>query len=370
MGCYPVIAHIRTVGGEEGLREMPHIAVAGISGRVGDSLRRFRPGRAKMTGLVHNTAPVTEGLTRIVEGFDITDESKVKEMIRELARNEVRTIINSAGLVDIDGVEGERYTEDPTALSAYQKNTRGAEILAEACAEVSAEGTEILLLHLSTEAVFGDNPHGKKYIEEDEPNIPEDDTGVVNYTDTVIAPTLYGLTNALGEQKVLEKYCEGSVIIRMHGVQGPQGGFFARTASDLQNGEPFTRVDNMYVAHLADATVVEAILAIEAAMHDPARRTRGIYHLSASNALTPYEITLQFADIFKKPRSLITPISLEELIESSRKSDKPMAPRPHYTILDVSKFARDFYRLPTAEKEIDSYIELYGHLFGILPALS
>jgi dTDP-4-dehydrorhamnose reductase len=156
----------------------------------------------------------------------------------------------------------------------------------------------------------------------------------------------------------------------MHGVQGPQGGFFARTASDLQNGEPFTRVDNMYVAHLADATVVEAILAIEAAMHDPARRTRGIYHLSASNALTPYEITLQFADIFKKPRSLITPISLEELIESSRKSDKPMAPRPHYTILDVSKFARDFYRLPTAEKEIDSYIDLYGHLFGILPALS
>jgi hypothetical protein len=80
MGCYPVIAHIRTVGGEEGLREMPHIAVAGISGRVGDSLRRFRPGRAKMTGLVHNTAPVTEGLTRIVEGFDITDESKVKDI--------------------------------------------------------------------------------------------------------------------------------------------------------------------------------------------------------------------------------------------------------------------------------------------------
>jgi dTDP-4-dehydrorhamnose reductase len=344
---------------------MPHIAVAGISGRVGDSLRRFRPKRAKITGLVHNTAPVTEGLTRVVKYFDITDEGKVKEIVRELARNEVRTIINSAGVVDIDGVEGERYAEDPIALSAYQKNTRGAEILAEACAEVSAEGTEILLLHLSTESVFGDNLHGKKYTEEDKTNIPKDNNGVVNYTDTVIAPTWYGLTKALGEQKVWEKYREGSVVVRMHGVQGPQGGFFARTASDLQNGAPFTRVDDMYVAHLTSATVAEAILAIEEAMHDPGRRTRAIYHLSASNAITPYSITLRFADLFKKSRNLITPISLKELIESSKKSDKPMAPRPHYTILDVSKFARDFYRLPTAEKEIDNYIDLYGNLFGI-----
>ena len=344
---------------------MSHIAVAGISGRVGDSLRRFHPRRAKITGLVHNIAPATEGLTRIIKDFDITDEGKVKKIVRELARNEVRTIINSAGVIDIDGVEGERYAEDPTALSAYQKNTRGAEILAEACAEVSAEGTEILLLHLSTESVFGDHPYGKKYTEEDEPNIPKDNTGVVNYTDTAIAPTWYGLTKALGEQKVWEKYCEGSVVVRMHGVQGPQEGFFARTVSELQNGAPFTRVGDMYVAHLTSATVADAILAIEEAMHDSGTRTRGIYHLSARNAITPYDITLRFADLFKKPRSLITPISLKELIESSRNSDKPMAPRPHYTILDVSKFERDFYRLPTAEKEIDNYIELYGNLFGI-----
>jgi dTDP-4-dehydrorhamnose reductase len=336
---------------------MPHVAVAGISGRVGDSLRRFHPRRAEITGLVHNTAPITEGLTRVVADFDITDEGKVKEIVRELAKNEIRTIINSAGVIEIDGVEGERYAEDPTVLSAYQKNTRGAEILAEACAEVSAEGTEILLLHLSTESVFGDHPHGKKYTEEDQPNIPKDDTGVVNYTDTVMAPTWYGLTKALGEQKVWKKYGKGSVVVRMHGVQGLQGGFFARTAAELQNGAPFTRVKDMYVAHLTSNTVAEAILAIEEAMHDPGRRTRGIYHLSARNAITPYDITLRFADLFKKPRNLIIPISLEELIESSRNSVKPMVQRPHYTILDVSKFERDFYRLPTAEKEIDNYIQ-------------
>ena len=347
---------------------MLHIAVTGISGKVGDGLRRFRPRRATFTGLVHKTAPGTEGLTEVVEDFDITDESRVKEIVRRLAKNKVRTIINGAGEVDLDGVEGERYAEDPTALSAYKTNTRGAEILAEACAEVAAEGAEILFLHLSSESVFGDNVHGKKYTEEDELKIPKDHTGAVNYTDTVIMPTLYGLTKSLGEQKVLEKYREGSVVVRMHGVQGPLGGFFARTASELQMGEPFTRVDDMYVAHLTDATVAEAILTIEEAMHDPERRTRGIYHLCARSALTPYDISLRFADRLKKPRSLITPISLKELIESSRTSDKPLAPRPHYTILDVAKFESDFYRLPTAEVEIDNYIDLYGHLFEISPA--
>jgi len=344
---------------------MRYIAVTGISGKVGDALRRFRPRRATLTGLVHKHGPETEDLTEVVQDFDCTDEGRVKDIVRKLAGNKVRTIINCAGETDLDGVEGQRYAAEPIALSAYQKNTRGAEILADACAELAAEGTNILLLHLSSESVFGDNVHGKKYTEEDELKVPRDHTGAVNYADTVTMPTFYGLTKVLGEQKVLERYREGSVIVRMHGVQGPLGGLFKRTCSELQMGKPFTRVDDMYVAHLTDATVAEAIFTIEDAMHDPERRTRGIYHVSARNPLTPYDISLRFADRLGKPRSVITPIPLRELIEAGRKSGKPLAPRPHYTILDVAKFEQEFYRLPTAEAAIDKYVELYGHLFGM-----
>jgi dTDP-4-dehydrorhamnose reductase len=342
---------------------MRHIAVTGISGKVGDALRRFHPGGITLTGLVHKNVPETAGLTEVVRSVDCTDEGGVKEIVRKLAGNKVRTIINCAGETDLDGVEGQRYAAEPIALSAYQKNTRSAEILANACAEVTAEGAEILLLHLSTESVFGDNVHGKKYTEEDKLTVPKDRTGAVNYADTIVMPTFYGLTKVLGERKVLERNREGSVIVRMHGVQGPLGGFFKRTCSELQTGRPFTRVDDMYVAHLTDATIAEAILTIEEAMHDPARRTRGIYHLSARNPLTPYDISLRFADKLGKPRSLITPIPLKELIEDGRKSGKLLAPRPHYTILDVTKFERDFHRLPTAESAIDEYVGLYGHLF-------
>ena len=347
---------------------MAHIAIAGFSGKVGDCLSRFRPTGVTLTGLVHKTMPVTAESTRIAENFNITDSMQVKETVRDLARDGVRTIINAVGSVDIDAIEKERYADDPTVLSAYKINTFGAECLAKACAEISAEDAEILLLHISTESVFGDNLYGAKYQEEDDPAIPRDPTGMVRYGDIVTMPTMYGLTNALGEQKVLEKYRDGSVVVRMHGVQGPRQCFFARTATELVEGQAFTRVDDMYVAHLVDATIAEAVFAIEEGMHDVKRRTRGIYHLSASDALTPYDITLRFADILKIPKCLVTSLSLEALIESSRSGDKPMARRPHYTILDVSKFGRDFYHLPTVEQEIHKYIALYGSLFQSLPA--
>lgn len=342
---------------------MRHIAVAGISGKVGDALRRFNPRRTTLTGLVHKNVPEIEGLAEAVRDFDCTDEGKVKDIVRKLAGNGVRTIINCAGETDLDGVEEQRYAAEPIALSAYQKNTRSAELLAAACAEVAAEGAEILLLHLSSESVFGDNVHGKKYTEEDELKVPRDHTGAINYGDTVSMPTFYGLTKVLGEQQVLERYRGGSVIVRMHGVQGPLGGFFKRTCSELQKGKPFTRVDDMYVAHLTDATIAEAIFRIEEAMHDPARRTRGIYHLSARNPLTPYDISLRLADRLGKPRCVITPIPLKELIEAGREAGKPLAPRPYYLILDVAKFEGEYYRLPTAEAAIDKYVDLYGHLF-------
>jgi len=343
----------------------PQIAVAGISGKVGNALCRYCPAGTQITALIHKTPCATPGIARAITDFEITDKSIVTQVVRALARANVKTIVNCAGQVDLDGVERERYAADPAALSAYRTNALGAHLLAEACAEISREGTDVLLLHISSESVFGDNVYGKKYTEDDRINIPKDPSGAVRYTDSVTMPTWYGFTKALGELKVLEEYPAGSVVVRMHGVQGPQGGFFARTIAEIQKGEPFTRVKDMYVAHLSDATIAGALFAIEQAMHDPQRKTRGIYHLSARTALTPFDISLRFADLCKKPRSIITPILLEELIESGRRSDRPLAPRPHYTILSVSKFEEEFYRLPAAEETIDDYMNLYGRLFDV-----
>lgn len=343
---------------------MPRIAVVGVSGKVGDCLRRFRPEGTEVIGLTHKQLPNKNGLAEVIEYFDVTDEHKVNKVVSLLANREIRTIINCARPGEgVDVIEAERCSEDPTALSGYQVNSRGPELLAGACVASAANGKPILLLQFSAETVFGDNVHGKKYTEEAEPPVPVELIGRVGHTASDGLPTWSGLTQYLGERKVLEGYPQGSVIVRMHGVQGPRGSFFARTASEVQKGEPFTRVNDMYVAHLADATVAKAIWAIEEAMHAPERSVRGIYHLCASTACTPYEIALKFADLLGQPRSLIAPIRLEELIVSSRKAGQPYARRPHYTILDIAKFELDFYRLPTAEEAIDEYVDLYGHLF-------
>jgi dTDP-4-dehydrorhamnose reductase len=295
--------------------------------------------------------------------FDITNERQVKQTVGELKEQGVRTIINATGAVNIDEIECQRYATDPTTLSAYRINAAGAEYLARACADASELGTEILLLHLSTESVFGDSVDRTKYREDAELAIPKDATGMIQYADTETMPTMYGLTSAIGDQKVLETYRSGSVIVRMHGVQGPQHCFFARTVGELKKKEPFTRVNDMYVAHLADATIAKAIFTIEESMHDPRRRTRGIYHLSARDALTPYAITLRFAEVLNASRCLVTPIGLAELIETSERAGESMARRPHYTVLDVGKFEQDFYELPTMRDEITNYITLYGDLF-------
>ncbi len=178
---------------------MSCVAVIGVSGRVGDGLRRFSPEGTEVIGLTHKRPPNKEGFAGVIEDFDITDERKVNEIVRSLASSGVRTIINSARPGEgVDVIEVERYSENPTALSAFQINSRGAELLAGACAASAANGNPILL-HLSAETVFGDNVHGRKYTEEAESPVPVDSIGKSGYTDSDDLPTWDGLTQYLGE---------------------------------------------------------------------------------------------------------------------------------------------------------------------------
>src|SRR5262245_47767637 len=122
------------------MTEVPHIAITGISSKVADALLRYHSEKTEITGLVHKRTQATDGLANVIGGFDITEERGVHEVVRTLARNKVRTIINCAAQVDLDGVEKQRYALDPTALSAYSLNARSAELLAEACAAASTGG--------------------------------------------------------------------------------------------------------------------------------------------------------------------------------------------------------------------------------------
>jgi len=156
---------------------------------------------------------------------------------------------------------------------------------------------------------------------------------------------------------VRDAYPEGSVVIRLHGVQGPIGGLFAATVRDLQSSNPFTRVNNTKSAHLTDDRVAEELLKIEAMVNDSTRKVGPIYHLAASEAMSPYEIAVAFADELGISPNIITP-STQEVYEAKHPH---MVPRPKKVTLDTALYEKTFNEgktLPTTRASITDFVQL------------
>lgn len=327
---------------EETLRERPHVAIAGASGRIGRAFQETAINTYEITSLRHKAdIPHPEYAKEVVEDFDVTHRGKVQRTVERLARNGVATLINSTGVVNVDACERERSDQKgPT----YQVHVVGAENLAIACRE-----NGVKLLHLSTEYVFdGRKPLGEKYTEDDTPD-----------TDIASAPTWYGLTKALGEQRILETYPEGSAIARISQVQGLGGGLFLATLRALDKGAMFTRANNQLVSPITDASVVTAISKIERALRGGTNHQ--IYHISSTDASTSYQTSLMLAETYglgELARQLITPVTLEYLVQSGEQK----VVRPKNSVLSVEGFERDFGKgiLGSVSEEINRFKSLYG----------
>lgn len=326
-------------------RSRKRLAIAGASGQFGRMLLSLGHGY-EFTALQHRTdIPEPCPVRGIIEGFDVTKREIVLQTVGELARNGVTTLVNSTGIINIDASEPERGRQDGPA---YQVNTVGAENLAIACKEFG-----IRLIQISTQHVFnGRRPFGEKYRETDLPD-----------TDITGAPTWYGLTKALAEQRILEIYPEGSVIIRLSHVQGPKGGLFPLILKALVKDSQFTAANDQLMSPIMDATAVDAVTLIEKTMHmgEPGQ----IYHVSSIDAYTPYQICMMLADalgLSEKARRLITPvtITIEQLVMTGRQT----VVKPKNAILDVSRFQIDFGVgiLHSVEEEISRFKSLYGNL--------
>jgi dTDP-4-dehydrorhamnose reductase len=329
-----------------------NIAVVGL-GRVGQAFLQPEIG-ANVTALTRKSTPTPEGVPNVPD-FDITgDPVELAKQLKALKENGVETVINTAGVVAISqAVEDQRNSDNPQDSEAYKINVLGARNLALACREAGVN-----LIHLSTESVFGTD-RDAKYTEADQPDLSPP------YFDAATGRALsyYGETKALGEQEVLKAYPEGSVIVRMHGVQGPAGGLFALTLKELMGDKPITRANNAVSAHLTDASIREAILAIEKRLHDPEKKTAPIYNISGSTAMTPVAMAERFAKRLAERGIETPPITAntqEQFVAAEAEKGNIIVPRSKQVILDTSLFAKDFYPLPSTEDEIDKYVSLYA----------
>ncbi|MBR0082987.1 MAG: dTDP-4-dehydrorhamnose reductase [Bacteroidales bacterium] len=236
-----------------------------------------------------------------VAELDITSEEAVLETVR---RERIGAIINCAAFTDVEGAE------DRPEL-AERLNAGAVGILARTMA-----GTGGLLVHISTDYVFGLEPYNTP-CKEDMKGTP---TGV------------YGLTKLHGEQAVLESGCH-YLIFRTAWLYSEFGRNFVKTMLRLTAEKPVVSVvfdqagTPTYALDLAKAI----FKIVEERLYEG---RDGIYNYSGEGVCSWYDFTKEIASLAGHGGCDIRPCHSDEYPSKVR--------RPAYSVLDKTKFKETF----------------------------
>ena len=202
---------------------------------------------------------------------------------------------------------------------AYAINVSAVENLAYCCEHQGSR-----LIHLSTDFVF-DGRSDRLYTEEDLP-------APLNY---------YGVTKYQGEQAVAS-ICRNYAIVRVvvvygKALPGQHGNVLQLVKNRLEAGQEIRVVADQY----RTPTWVEDIAdGVERLVHTD---DSGIYHICGAEYLSIAEMAYRVADYFGLDRSLICPVTTEEMKEAT--------PRPRNSGLSIDKAKRELgYRPHTLEE--------------------
>lgn len=235
---------------------------------------------------------------------DIRNASGIQSLFKEVCPD---IVINTSALSVPDYCENHHN-------EAQSININAVEHLAHACEQYSSR-----LIHLSTDFVF-DGRSEHLYTEEDEPN-------PINY---------YGITKYEGEQRVAE-YCGNYAIVRVVVVYGKafpgqHGNILQLVADKLRKGESIRVVSDQW---RTPTFVGDISQAVERLMTHP---KNGIYHICGNNCVTIAEMAYRVADLLSLDRTLIHPVTTEEMQEAT--------PRPRFSGLSIAKAKREINYQP------------------------
>ena len=259
--------------------------------------------------------------TDVCEGYeklDITDIDKIRSYVNE---HDIKCIINCAAWTNVDKAE--------TAGDIVETlNATAPENLAKVMKERDG-----LLIHISTDYVFGGDPYNTP-CREDQKGTP---TGV------------YGLTKLHGEQKIQATGCN-YVILRTAWLYSEFGHNFVKTMLNLTATKPQLKVvfdqrgTPTYAGDLAD-TIFDIIENRKYEGHT------GIYHFSNEGVCSWYDFTKMIARIAGHNSCDIEPCHSNEF-------PSPVT-RPAYSVLDKTKIKETFgikipYWLDSLKKCMDN----------------
>lgn len=270
-----------------------NILVTGANGQLGNEIQKI----SKHSQDHYIFTDVCDGY----EKLDITNLDAIRQMVAQL---DVKCIINCAAWTNVDAAE-------TAGDIVEQLNAKAPENLAMAMKEV-----EGLLVHISTDYVFGGDPYNTP-CREDQKGSP---TGV------------YGQTKLHGEQRILATGVK-HIIIRTAWLYSEFGKNFVKTMLSLTATKPQLKVvfdqcgTPTYAGDLAD--VIYDI--IENRKFD---NNEGIYHFSNEGVCSWYDFTKVIAQMAGHTTCDIQPCHSDEFPSPVK--------RPAYSVLDKSKIKDTF----------------------------
>ena len=270
-----------------------NILVTGANGQLGNEIQKV----SKHSQDHYIFTDVCDGY----EKLDITNLDAIRQMVAQL---DVKCIINCAAWTNVDAAE-------TAGDIVEQLNAKAPENLAMAMKEV-----EGLLVHISTDYVFGGDPYNTPCREDQK----ESPTGV------------YGQTKLYGEQRILATGVK-HIIIRTAWLYSEFGKNFVKTMLSLTATKPQLKVvfdqcgTPTYAGDLAD--VIYDI--IENRKFD---NNEGIYHFSNEGVCSWYDFTKVIAQMAGHTTCDIQPCHSAEFPSPVK--------RPAYSVLDKSKIKDTF----------------------------
>lgn len=247
-----------------------------------------------------------------VEQLDITNLEKVNEYIKDLKPD---YIINCAAYTAVDKAEENEEL-------AYKINAIGPKNLA-----ISANNNDAVLIHISTDYVFGgDKPLDQHYTEDDQ-KAPQ---------------AVYGTTKLAGE-KFIEENCSKYYIFRTAWLYG-EGHNFVRTMLELGNSRDEVKVVNDQ--HGSPTYAVDLASIIHQAMEK--QIDFGVYNATNIGYTTWYEFTKMIYKL-KNVNCKVIPVTSEEF--------KSPAKRPKNSQMSKDKLLKNGIIIPTYEDALNRYLE-------------
>ena len=288
------------------------ILVTGANGQLGNELRVVTCGSAdrylftdvvdasqESVAMLHKLGGQSVDTT--TTKLDITDIEAIRKMVRE---NDVKVIVNCAAYTNVDAAESNQEL-------AELLNAKAPQNLAMVMAEVGG-----LLVHISTDYVFGKEPYNTP-CREDQKGTP---TGV------------YGLTKLHGEQNILASGCD-YIILRTAWLYSEFGKNFVKTMLNLTATKPELKVvfDQVGTPTYAGDLAEVIVNIIDGQKYNG---NTGIYHYSNEGVCSWFDFTKMIAEYSKHTDCNIQPCHSEEFPSPVK--------RPSFSVLDKTKIKETF----------------------------